>query len=432
MSQNNLMIKKADYEKYQLVLPYRFLFGKRRKNYLSAELEKLHPCFSEEYSFDSDFYRLTKKGIAGEVMVIHKYKLAEYEGQHPVAGSGFYAEDCKHHRFFMSGRMKLCICAGIAFVIAFGILSGSSLRRFLMDQESEAEVKEAGDSGKEFVQTGEAMISSGVEAETNSEAAARFFDAVKADGGRLSFLYWNTDGFRESFEAGISGVYPEALSALYGDAVNAGEAAGAKVLQTVYEKGEPSIQFSVSRRVMTAGSGNQKAPAEKTDKAGKSEFCKALRAELKASGADLKQETFEPYRITFSVPSQNAGRLFSALDSLMTQHGKTATSLKLEQQTAQLEAELSAQENRIVREGVKLELISEYAALFMSSQKNQDAQRQETSAKGASSGAGVSGVAGLPGVPGALKIGEIKDKSGGTVVFYKTREGKIKKVMEVK
>ena len=97
---NNVFIKRADYEKYQLVLPYRFLFGRKKQRFIYSELEKMHPCFSDEFCFDSTIKGFSKKGALSDVMVIHKYTLAEYEAKRPLSGSlinktsgtGFLAE----------------------------------------------------------------------------------------------------------------------------------------------------------------------------------------------------------------------------------------------------------------------------------------------------------------------------------------------------
>ena len=45
----NCAVKKSDYENYSINLPFKFLLGKRRKKFIFKELEKLHPCFSDEY-----------------------------------------------------------------------------------------------------------------------------------------------------------------------------------------------------------------------------------------------------------------------------------------------------------------------------------------------------------------------------------------------
>ena len=406
MNQKNLMIKKNDYEKYQIILPYRFLFGKRRRNYLSAELEKLHPCFSDEFSFDSDYRRLTRKGVSADVMVIHKYKLAEYETGHAVAGTGFLAEDCKHHRFFISEKIRLTVAAGVCLVVVIGLLGGISFGRFLKQSEIEVE----SDSLNQFISEDEEVSDFDDSAPVLGN---QFFETVKNAGGEVSFLYWHTDGFRENLEAGISGVYPEVL-----EQIAAGENSGGKLLQTAYEKGVPTLQFSATRKIKNGVRANQK-----TEIHNKEEFCKALRSTLSSSGAVLKNENFSPYQITFSVDSNKSEQVFSDMAAVLNQFEKSVSVVKLEQQNEKLEAEVGVEENAFLSAVLNLELIAENTDIFKK-RKQTESVTQSIAARAAVN----TKLTSLE--PEASKLGEIKDKTGRTIVFYKTSEGKIKKITE--
>ena len=74
-NESHIFLKDFDYEKYQLVLPYRFLFGRKRQRFIYSELEKMHPCFSGEFCFDSNMRKVSKKGFVSDVMVIIKINL---------------------------------------------------------------------------------------------------------------------------------------------------------------------------------------------------------------------------------------------------------------------------------------------------------------------------------------------------------------------
>ena len=71
------MILQKDYEKYELILPYKAALGRARQRFIYSELEKMHPCFSDEFCVDSSFKKFTKMGISSDVIVMHKFKLAE-------------------------------------------------------------------------------------------------------------------------------------------------------------------------------------------------------------------------------------------------------------------------------------------------------------------------------------------------------------------
>ena len=61
MSLKNNVIKKQDYERYEIVVPFSSLLGRRRKSFFSSELEKRHPCFSDEFAFDSNIKKIGRK-----------------------------------------------------------------------------------------------------------------------------------------------------------------------------------------------------------------------------------------------------------------------------------------------------------------------------------------------------------------------------------
>ena len=73
------VIRKDDLERYEIVVPFLNIAGRRRKQFLCSELEKLHPCFSDEFAFDSVIKKVCKKGLCEDVFVMNKYRLAEYE-----------------------------------------------------------------------------------------------------------------------------------------------------------------------------------------------------------------------------------------------------------------------------------------------------------------------------------------------------------------
>ncbi len=86
------IIQKKDFESYEIILPFSAIAGKRRKQYLCSELEKMHPCFSDEFAFDSAVKKISRKGLCAEVVVMNKYRLAEYEDKRRFSGKGFRLE----------------------------------------------------------------------------------------------------------------------------------------------------------------------------------------------------------------------------------------------------------------------------------------------------------------------------------------------------
>lgn len=73
------IIRRDDYELYSIKMP--FLLRKKQRNlYISRQLEKIHPRFSQRCCIDSKYY-LSKKGLFASVAVMDTVTLAKYKGK---------------------------------------------------------------------------------------------------------------------------------------------------------------------------------------------------------------------------------------------------------------------------------------------------------------------------------------------------------------
>ena len=394
-----LCIKKKDYEKYSLILPYRFLFGKRRNSYLNSELEKLHPCFSDEFCFDPDFGRPTRKGVSAEVLVMHKYKLAEYEGRHSFAGTGFLAEGGNHHKYFVAERFKV-LCGAAVFLVIFSvvILTGLSRRGVAVEVTVPVDVP--------VVEVEETAV----EAEP-LVLGPLLFEAVSSCDGKLTSLQWRTDGFHETLEAAVKGVYPEQL--------NCFQRAGLEKeisFNTVYEKELPVIEFSAVRKIRNKAVQGQSQNAGGEDKA----FYSEVRNVLRGHGAVIQQEVLSPYKVKFVC--SGTPEFFSELAEVMVRYEKPVCGLSLTENAGKLEVELSCETDgysgRAVA-GIDLKVISENLGLFI--RKQEKKSQTKIAAKTVQSNQIEKGL---------VKIGEIKASDGHRISYYKTGDGKIKRIRE--
>ena len=76
------VVKESDYETYWINIPFRCFLGKQKNKYLYGELEKRHPCFSDDYFFCSKIFLKNRK-LKSKVFVMEKMKIAEYKLQNP-------------------------------------------------------------------------------------------------------------------------------------------------------------------------------------------------------------------------------------------------------------------------------------------------------------------------------------------------------------
>ena len=86
---------KDDYDFYTIPFPVKVIFNRQKNRYISSQLEKLHPCFSDDCSYDSHL-RLKKSGLIADVVVMQKFKVAEYKANKRK----LYVQELKHHQFF--------------------------------------------------------------------------------------------------------------------------------------------------------------------------------------------------------------------------------------------------------------------------------------------------------------------------------------------
>lgn len=127
--QKNNVLRKRDYERYEIMIPFIYTFGKRKEKFLCSELEKMHPCFSDEFTIDTSIKGITRKGFFEDVYVMNKLKLAEYERKRSIAGAGFFAEKESDitktglnfsRRIFVEKKLKLTVY-GVIFCLLLGI-----------------------------------------------------------------------------------------------------------------------------------------------------------------------------------------------------------------------------------------------------------------------------------------------------------------------
>ena len=411
----NLLLKRNDFEKYQLVLPYRFLFGRRRNRFIYSELEKMHPCFSDEFCFDVNVRSLSKKGLVSDVMVIHKYLLAEYEAKRSLSdslmnrrvGSGFYAEACRKKRFFVNEKLKAFSQSGFFILLLLFVLVSFSLFSVARkDRQEKASSRQS-----------ERLISESSSAPLVEEKASlislgeSLFTLVEKTGGRILDFHWELDGYKEVLEVRLKGVFPEELGEIKASAVN-------------YENEIPLIQAAGVRKV-SFDKRNQENQADEELQQG---FYQALRGSIHDNRAVLKKEDLNPYRICFSCGRDNICQLLLAMDQLFLQGRKSLSLLDVKAlDENNFEFLIGEMKNDLcpVDSVLSLKLLAEnFSCLGEAVKKKASASAAVKKAK--------AGDKENPALRDAVKIGQIKDSEGKIISFYKNSQGKLLKVMEEK
>ncbi len=420
-------LKTFDYEKYQLVLPYRFLFGRKRQRFIYSELEKMHPCFSSEFCFDSTLRKVSKKGFVSDVMVIHKNKLAEYEARRSlfaagigrITGTGFFAETGVRHRFFINEKFKrtfeTAVFVAAAVLIFFVVREVGSLTETFGKENVQTFILSEGQKALQ--------IEDGEKSRTKTyETIGKFFDCINEADGRILSFRWECLNGSEIVEARVKGVFPEQLE-------------GLKLSAVRYEEGVPVIQVMSVGAVSEKMTGNHSGVSggRVTSSSFGADFFKSVRSALIVNGGILKEERASPYMVRFSCNEKVMGTLLSDVDGIFADAGGVVCSVNIlvaggssggsgGNNAGDFEISIGGAEDAAPAPGIDLAVVAENADCFGEIKKkpklvNQLSKQNPSEKENLEKADG-------------QKIGEIKTSEGKVIVFYKTSDGKIKKIME--
>jgi hypothetical protein len=384
---------------------------------LSSELEKLHPCFSDEFAFDSKIAKIKRNGFCSDVYVVNKYKLSEYERKRSLSGSGLFVENGRNkklwqkRRLFVEKKWKFTVFTLFVFslLVLIGIFSGFYTGRSIEDDvgkknEISVPVKDnvSEISGSDlFVEDKQFILE-----ET-------FLKNVAEADGKISWLEWKMNGYTETLSAFVSGVYPENL-------INAG---GESV---IYENGIPKLKVSYVKQL------RQQDTREIIDSdntfLSNSDFNKLLRKTLNEAGAKLIEEKAPPYHIEFFYKPVNASdNLFELLAGIISEDRRCVSSVSI-YQTEASDLRIGLSIETIPLTGFDLKLLSENLKLFIDESKRKvmpEAPQNPGTEKFVSENK-------MQKKEPLVKVGEIKHSDNTTVVFFKNSEGKLKGIISKK
>ncbi|MBQ8211689.1 MAG: hypothetical protein IJZ27_04070, partial [Treponema sp.] len=188
----NCAVKKSDYENYSINLPFNFLLGKRRKKFIFKELEKLHPCFSDEYCFDSKILYKNWKFFA-DVLVMNKMKLASYRFDNPKVK--LHTEE-NEKRIIFNKHNYLCLIFLLVFICCFWIAIIYVLNG------KKAQTRSFSDIQKDFVEVEQNLAEVG-------DVCNKLFETVKKTKGVIKNFSWENKNSFENLILSVDEVFAE-------------------------------------------------------------------------------------------------------------------------------------------------------------------------------------------------------------------------------
>lgn len=277
MSGNNrkCVVKESDYETYWINIPFRCFLGKQKNKYLYGELEKRHPCFSDDYFFCSKIFLKNRK-LKSKVFVMEKMKIAEYKLQNPKCY--FVTEDKRKLPLFYQslGVKKLWILILLIFLFVFFSLFLILKSQHLHNLE-DVVVEET-----EKVSEEEIRITDDFNFALNDECEC-LFKIMTSNKSSIKTFLWEYSNYFERFEVFVGSVYPEyVLDSL----------PSSKISNVNYYENKPSFNLSYEKKNIIKG-------LQIKNQNECNETIKNVRNLLLKNKCELIEETFYPRAFRF-------------------------------------------------------------------------------------------------------------------------------------
>ena len=378
MKTNILNCPVNDYDFYTIPIPVKALLHRKKNLYISSQLEKLHPCFSDECSFDSHL-NFGKKGLNADVVVMQKYKVAEYKAMH----KRLTVRERKHIQFFEDNKKIKILGFFVAVVFLLVGFSGIVFRNRLQAAEN-----------PDFDH--ETVLAQPLPDSQKLFAPELLLQIVKLK-GTVSDFTWNYDGFNESSSVFVKGIYPEQLEEF---------SSILKFSSVSFENFCPGFSTSFSNKVL------QNTNFEKQNL---TDIKNDLRQILLQNDILILEEVVKPFGIKFMVPQNQTKSLIAILEYLKT-HDICITTIKINSTGDYLKIEFVFSEAIYKTPEDLYECIINNIEVFLIEQKPEEFKSAKSGDSAAQKSEGQ-----------LVKVGQIIKPDGSVVTYYKNENGKIMK-----
>lgn len=372
------VVRKDDYESYRIYIPLKVRVRFNCNKYIFSELEKLHPCFSDDFCIDSK-RKLYKGKIFHEVIVMNKYKLAEYRNRFP--DKNIYLENGR--KIF---ELKKSIKKYLFVLAAFFPLIFLFWEQLRYKSQNKIEEKLQPDFEENFENQFEYY-----------NLTRDLFEKIRSENGRIEFFEWKKENSYENCTVAVNFLFPEQLNQLQGNK---------KFSPVKMNDGKSCFTVQLTNNLGT----------EKIKSIGENINRMKIREIFSEENILILEESYEPVSLKFvsnnGYKAENS-RLFTKLEKFFEESGICIQHVFLKGGNKnELTGEITFTTAEESKNGLILGDIDKNIDLFfeISQKKNKPVVKNEKTV--------------IPGV----KIGEIRKNNGITVTFYKNENGKILKV----
>lgn len=379
MKNNTVKCACADYDFYTIPIPLKTVLQRQKKHYIYSQLEKLHPCFNDDCSFDSHL-QLEKSGIKANVVVMQKLKLAEYKSNN----KHLYIQEQKHHQVF-AGKPKAAVftVTGIlVLIIAVALkLIFSSSDTFETEQNAAAVPESQTALATAFM----------------NFCLPDFLQRVCELGGIIQTLNWDYDGYNEKFSVNVNGIYPEQIEDF---------SKSLKISSIVFDSFVPVMTINLTEH-------NVKPAGTFTDyNLYKNDFRKLIEKNEVA----LIEETVTPYGVHFSVKENQQQELVRLFEYLNV-NNFSFSSINIYSSGLSVNIELTFSEVQFEGQSAVIQTLINNLKLFFHAQDTTQTSKAEEQNKLLQKSQTKQ--------TALVKVGQIIKPDGSVLIFYKDENGKI-------
>ncbi len=389
------VVRKSEYDRYFIPIPFSKLLGERKKKYIFSELEKRHPCFSSKYCFDSRV-RLGKKGILSDVIVMDRGKYSAYRKR-----GGIYFEGLKFKRF----RKDFIFIIFPLLLLLLGVLVVLTQSK-AFENTSSYETPSVLDSDVSVVLEKQgADLSSGEESLYASGLLVKdIFACIEESNGKISLLNWGIREGGEFVSVQVNDMSPDPF-------FDFKDELSFDLSAVSYDGDRSSFSFSCERGIR--GFSENEVPEESLE----IPYQKEIRDLLLTDNCYLIEEKFFPYSIRFKFCDLT---IFKRLSELLKKRILAVRDVRVQiDDSAFLMAEIYFEENKNFESGLNLSLLGDFKGAFDISKRSfSDGSKKVVEKEGFGSK--------KTGTDEKLKkIGEVRHADGSSLIFYKDEKGKV-------
>lgn len=382
MMNKSKCVPEGSYEKYGFPIPLIKLFGQKRRSYICSELIKRHPCFSEDFCYDSRI-SFGKKGFYADVVVIDRLSFLHFQKNSlfPML-FGLSFQNLKGKRF---ASKKIKLISGIvlmALILLFFCWHYSCAQKTRVETINTLEE--------------EALFTEKIELMEMGQSLCDLLLLLKENSAVVKSLNWSCDGMNELVSFETSSVYPESLLG------KVDSRAVCELSSVLYHNGVPELSISVKNKVNNYSLYNLNYDDD---------FKALLRSELIKMKCRIIEERAKSCAVRFEV-RENIRELFLSIGELAEGSGVLPILLKINKSNEEVffvEIEFMKGEKRLKQRNVLTDIAE--SELFYIENKKQKETRQII----------------LP-VSQEIqnKVGEVRLNNGEKRIYYKDAAGKMR------